>query len=89
MGKGLGEGEGRRGREAGELRQQRSLINGSEMPLPNLNSTIIFYGRFGVKPPNLKTAKLHYVYVMMYVYVAVTCRNLRLFRCVFWSHCCV
>ena len=41
------------------MRQQRSLINGPELPPPNLNAANIFYGRFGVKLPNLKTAKLY------------------------------
>ena len=40
-------------------RWQHSLINGPEAPLPNLNSTnIFFYGRFGGKLPNLKIANI-------------------------------
>ena len=40
------------------MRRQCTLINGPEAPLPNLNSATIFYGQFGAKPPNLKTANI-------------------------------
>ena len=29
-----------------------------EVPLPNLDSAIIFYAQFGAKPPNLKTTNI-------------------------------
>ena len=39
-------------------RRQRSLINRPEMPPPILNSATTFYGQFGAKPTNLKTANI-------------------------------